>query len=308
MSYKTFEQWYALLGCLAATFLGLIWPVLSLRGELSGWRRRTVQIVLALFIGLSVIAPYLVVVTGDEQEKLIAQSGLITSLYTFVLFYVAYRQHLLLLSTIPYFFWFIYFSAVFVTLELVLRFVLLSGKYEFVKTIFPYLSQIGIQDFNFLSPLDYLLKFTLLGFFFRDVLKGKGSKKILYYLTWSLIAFELIHVFVFKSYQGYDSLSSTVKNIFILGSTSLFLYCFYQTDSVTIPLQKNPYFWIALGLTLPTLAELFLEFIFQKLYNTDPLQFYRLYLFRNTSQLISILLFTLATSRAPLLRFLPKEY
>jgi len=308
MSYKTFEQWYALLGFLAIVFVGLIYPVLTLRSEGISGRKRIGQLVLGLIVVLSLIAPYLAVVEEGEQAKLIDQSGLLTSFYTFVLFYLAQQQRTYLLAATPYFFWFVYASAVFVAIELLARFILLSGQYQFVKVIFPYLSRIGIQDFNFLSPIDYVLKFAVLSLFFRDVLKPESLKKTYQFLAYGLVLFELIQVFVFKSYQGYDSLSSTVKNSFLVASTTLFLYRFYQTTSVTISLQRNSYFWIGMGLLMPALAEFFLEFIFEKLYRTDTTEFYRLYLLRNTSQLGGIVLLLLATTRASLLRFLPNDY
>ena len=122
------------------------------------------------------------------------------------------------------------------------------------------------------------------------------------------MAFELVQVFVFKSYQGYDSLSSTVKNFFILGGAGLLLYRVYLSPNVSLSLQKNPYFWICLGLILPALAELFLEFIFTKLYQTDPTTFYRLYLVRNASQMVGFTLLIVGVWQTKYLKYLPKAF
>ena len=77
---------------------------------------------------------------------------------------------------------------------------------------------------------------------------------------------------------------------------------------MSLPLSKNPYFWICLGLLLPALAELFLERIFTTLYKTDIEKFYKLYLPRNASQLISFALLIVGVWQAKYLKFLPKAY
>lgn len=144
--------------------------------------------------------------------------------------------------------------------------------------------------------------------FLQDSFQNIILKKAFQYLMWVLIVFESIQVFVFKSYQGYDSVSSTVKNIFILGGFGLLLYRVYTQKNGSLSLQKNPYFWICLGLILPTLAELFLEFIFTKIYQTDLISFYKLYLVRNASQMIGFTLLIVGVWQVKYLRFLPTMY
>ncbi len=167
---------------------------------------------------------------------------------------------------------------------------------------------LGTRTTSFVNPISYLIKFIFLGLFLRDVFKNPQKKRFFQYLIYALILFELVQVVIFKSYKEYNSLSSTVKNMFILGGMGLLLYKLYRTDSRGIPLQKNAYFWISLGFLLPAIAEIFLEFIFTKLQKTDLLSFYKLYLVRNASQIVGFTLLIVGVWQAKYLRFLPKEY
>lgn len=192
--------------------------------------------------------------------------------------------------------------------QILANYILVSQFIYFKPYILPIIKKIGIKDFNFTAPISYLIKFIFLGLFFRDLMAEKFWKTFFQWAVWVLVVFELVQVFVFKSYQGYDSLSSTVKNVFIIGGVGLFLYKFYHSDTGKISLVKNPYFWISLGLILPAFAEFFLEFIFTKLYQTDLEGFYKYYLVRNASQIIGFLLLIMGIWQAKYLRFLPKEY
>ena len=200
------------------------------------------------------------------------------------------------------------YLAVLAIIEWVLLEFILRKSFPYFGQISPILKAFKIQDTSFVGSLSYLVRFIFLGLFFRDLMAEKFWKTFFQWAVWVLVVFELVQVFVFKSYQGYDSLSSTVKNVFIIGGVGLFLYKFYHSDTGKISLVKNPYFWISLGLILPAFAEFFLEFIFTKLYQTDLEGFYKYYLVRNASQIIGFLLLIMGIWQAKYLRFLPKEY
>ena len=174
--------------------------------------------------------------------------------------------------------------------------------------LIPIIRKLDITSLTFISPFSYLVKFICIGFFFRAVIADARWKKIFKYVIVALVIFEIVQVIFFHTYRMYDSLSSTLKNIFLILGTSLFLFRFYNNDKISTRLQKNPYFWISLSLLLPALADIFLEFIFQKLHQTDTMGFYKLYIVRNTSQAIGLLLMIVAVRYFKNLRFLPKEY
>lgn len=302
LTFQSFDQWHSVLGFFTVALFFFIFP--NTNGNSIG-----VKVVLFIGIGLALVVPFLVEVTPKEHEKLLMRSAKIVHTIIFVVVFYCYYSRDVIQKNIPYFFWFCYGLGVYSLMELLLTDVLLAAKYQFVTILFPWLqSQLGIQNFNFTAPINYLIKFIFLGLFFRDSLQNQIWKKVFQYAVWVLLGFELVQVFIFKSYQGYDSLSSTVKNIFILSGAGLLLYRVYASQNVSLSLQKNAYFWICLGLILPALAELFLEFIFNKLYETDQLSFYKLYLVRNASQMVGFTLLIVGVWQAKYLRFLPKEF
>lgn len=303
ISFQDFDQWQSVAGFIMISLFGLIFP-------LSG--KKPMYFKLLFFIGilLSLIIPFLVIVVDNvEQEKMVNRTGKMVHCVTLILLFYCYTCKETMQRYFRHFFWFCYTLAWYSLFELLCHDVLFSSKFQFVKVLFPWLNRnFGVVDFNFTSPLNYLIKFTFLGLFFRGSLQNPTLKKVFQYAIWVLVIFELVQVFVFKSYQGYDSLSSTIKNFFVLGGAGLLLYRVYREPNVSLRLQKNPYFWICLGLILPALAELFLEFVFTKLYQTDLISFYKLYLVRNASQIIGFTLLIVGVWQVKYLRFLPKMY
>jgi hypothetical protein len=301
MNFQTFDQWHTLIGYLSFSVFFFFY--------LDAKENTKFKSLFIFGVILVILLPFFVEIKTEEQNKMTFRSGKIVQIFSLILMFYAYFKKEVLVNAIPKFYWYCYGLAFYNFLEILFSDVLLSGKYQFVNTIFPFLqNHFGIQDFNFTAPLNYLIKFIFLSLFFRDLFQDSLKKRFFQYLMYSLVVFELVQVFVFKSFQGYDSLSSTVKNVFILGSTGLFMYKLYRADSHGISLYKNPYFWLTLGFMLPALAEIFLEFIFTKLYQTDLLGFYKLYLIRNASQIVGFTLLIVGVWQAKYLRFLPKEY
>ncbi len=312
MDYKTFEQWYALSGYVLLAIAALVLPMFWLNGPPKRMHWQVMSVGVAVVVALSLIMPFLVVIPDNDAvnigEKVLVRSGRIAEIYKLLLFLFAFNNRAYLLPKLRHFFWFVYVISIYLAIEAVLLDVLVSGKYEFVKTVLPFLKQSGIENLNFMSPINYLIKFIFLSLLFRDLMAPPRWKRGFQIALWVLVIFELVQVVVFKSYLGYDSLSSTVKNVFIIGAAGVFLYRFYQTTSLRITLQRNPYFWIMLGLFLPALAEIFLEFIFQKLYETDTVGFYKLYLIRNASQMIGLILLFVGVWHSKNLKYLPASY
>ncbi len=112
----------------------------------------------------------------------------------------------------------------------------------------------------------------------------------------------------FKSYQSYYSNSLTLKNIFILTGSGLLLYRLHKAEISIISLYKNAYFWIAFALLTTAISELFLEFIFTKLLDSDLVSFYKLYLIRNTFQVVFFVMMIVAFLNTKYLRFLHEKY
>ncbi len=202
----------------------------------------------------------------------------------------------------------VWYLAILAVMEWLLLKYVFKKSFIFFGDISPILKELQIQDTSFIGSVSYFVRFIFLGLFFRDAIGDAFTKKFFQTAIFLLIIFELIQIFVFKSYQGYDSLSSTIKNILIIGGVGLFLYKFYHTYVGQVSFVQNPYFWISLGLLFPAFCEIFLEFIFSKLYNTDEAMFYKWYIVRNISQVLGFVLLIIGFWKVKYLRFLPKEF
>ena len=301
-TFQTFDQLHSGLGFLVILLFLFVYPIKG--GDTTGFKA-----VLLVGMLIAVMIPFLVETKPEENEKLVMRSGKIVHTFVFVLFFYCIVYKDLLLKYKPYFFWLCYSLALYSLFELLLVDVLLAAKYQNGKLLGSWLAEhFQIKTFDFTAFLNYLIKFVFIPLFLKDSVQNFTFKKVFQYLMWMLVIFELIQLLIFKSYQGYDSLSSTVKNLFFLFGAGLLLYRIYINASVSLSLNKNPYFWICLGLISPALSELFLELVFSKLYQTDPSSFYRLYLIRNASQIVGLTLLIVGVWQAKYLRFLPKEY
>lgn len=188
-----------------------------------------------------------------------------------------------------------------------IKFIFVNDAF-FIANIRPITRPLGILDYSFISSISYILKFYFFGMPFSLIFANKRVQRIFIFLTWGLLLFELIMIFYFKSYQSYDSVSSTVKNIFILSGSGLLLYRIYKAEISNISLYKNSYFWIGFTLFTTAISELFLEFIFTKLHESDLVGFYKLYLVRNAFQVAFFIMMIVAFLNTKYLRFLPEKY
>lgn len=243
-----------------------------------------------------------------ELELIILKTGyLVLLLNSFLFLYSFYFRNWL---SKPIYQVYQFIGAIFylAVLELILIKFILIREFKYFEKVNDFLSTFGIKTYDFISPPNYLIKFIFLGLFFSQVFVHTKVTLFYKYLIPILVIFESIMIFYFKSYQSYDSLSSTVKNIFILSGSGLLLFKIYKADISNISLYKNTYFWIAFALFITALTELFLEFIFTKLHDSDLIGFYKLYLVRNALQVMFFLLMIVGFLNAKYLKYLPEKY
>jgi hypothetical protein len=261
--------------------------------------------VVGLFL-LGIIVPFFVS-TSNANALMMSTSELIKIALIIFFGFVAKSRASLQQHT-PYFYFYWLAMALIAAGEFLLTKVVFSPDYTFYKAFTPIMNYLEIADFNFISPFIYLVKFVLLGFFFRDALKEAQWKTRFTWLVYALVVFEMVMMLVFKSYRYYDSLSSTIKNLFIIFGSGLVLYKMYNTRNLPNKLYKNFFFWVCISFWGLSMSELFLEFVFTKLYDTDKVSFYRYYLIRNSIQIVSLIVFLKALWQIKYLKFIPHEY
>jgi hypothetical protein len=200
-------------------------------------------------------------------------------------------------------FWFLVLLFLFYSIESFVIFSLQNYHYsDFSKQFINKISSWGFVDTQMLSPFNYLIKFICIGFFVYFVMPTPILKKVFGALSVALVLFELTQL---RYHDGYDSWSSTLKNLFILVSVGVFLFHFYKTQSLYLPLVKNSYFWFAIALFLPALANIYIEFVLGKLNQTDLSLFEGVYPIRNIFDLAGILLMIVGFWQTKYLKFIP---
>lgn len=243
-----------------------------------------------------------------ELELIVNITGNFILIMNFLSFLFAYFNRKYFNRSIICIFHLLLYSFLLSIFELILIKFILIKEFKYFNQLLQIFKSLGIRDFNFISPPSYLIKFIFLGLFFKIIFKNTHLSNFYKFLIPSLVFFELIMIFYFKSYQSYDSISSTVKNIFIISGSGFLLYKIYKSDISNISLYKNTYFWIGFALLITALSELFLEFIFTQLHKTDAISFLNLYLVRNAFQMAFFIMMIVAFLNTKYLRFLPEKY
>jgi hypothetical protein len=200
--------------------------------------------------------------------------------------------------------WFMVLLLVFHAVESLVIFNLHNyHHHEFSKQFIIKISSWGFIHTQMLSPFNYLIKFACIGLFVYYVMPTDILKKLFGALSVALVLFELTQL---RYHDGYDSWSSTLKNFFILAGISIFLFHFYKTQSLYLPLVKNSYFWFSMALFLPALTNIYIEFVLQKLYVTDLSLFEGIYAIRNVFELIGMVFIAVGFWQTKYLKFIPK--
>ncbi len=143
----------------------------------------------------------------------------------------------------------------------------------FIGFFKPILVKWAINNTNFISIIAYLVNFSLLGWYFSAVFRSQKIQQSIKILSLSLILFAIVDNFFIHNWRDYNSNVATLSAVFCMVLPLFHLGFVYRTMT-EIPIAKNPYFWIDLGLLVPNVLGLFLHFVGAKLFETDkPLYF-----------------------------------
>ncbi len=157
---------------------------------------------------------------------------------------------------------------------------------HYTSFFLPYLKCFHISDTNFLNILNELTNFIGLGFFFYYVLlKEKRSKWIL----WASLILSIAVVINYFFIQGYNmggGFNSTASALYCVILPLIYMWIIFNQDS-ELPISKNPYFWVNLGLILPSTISLFLYFSGGIIHKFDFTLFVKLKITSNFIEIIA---------------------
>jgi hypothetical protein len=128
----------------------------------------------------------------------------------------------------------------------------------------PILDYLKIQDTTFFALFAYINSFILLGLYYTQAVPMVTFRAYIKPLSWLLLAITSIDYFFVTGYNNYSSFSQTVLAFYILLLPMAHLWYLYRAGN-KVPLNRNPYFWIAMGLVLPSILTIWLELYGAKL-------------------------------------------
>lgn len=171
----------------------------------------------------------------------------------------------------------------------------------------PYLNYWEIDNTFFLAILYYLKDFLIIGWFFSLILPFGSSNKYILWISWLLAFASFFNYCFIEGYKVYGVFNPTADAFFMIILPLVYLW-FSQKQSLRIPLRKNPYFWICIGLVVPNLFTLFLYFTGSAIYEKDFVLYAKLYSIKNLFEIISQFLISYGFINSYNIRFIePSE-
>ena len=200
---------------------------------------------------------------------------------------------------------FLWYCIVSLILNLMEQLVIWSTGH-FIDVLLPLLKKWDIKNTSFLSILFYSKNFIFLGLFFKGILNHwinmswiKPLIIILVIITWTN------HLFI-EGFRSYGVFNRTVDAIFCFGIPLYFLWFIFNENS-KVPIIKNPYFWIGLGLISTALIGFYLFLAGDKIRATDKVLFFKLAIIKNCIVMIEQGLEAIGFYYARFIKYLPQK-
>lgn len=200
---------------------------------------------------------------------------------------------------IRFFFFYILFSVVLNFLEQV--FIWVTDVFK--DSITPFLLYWEISDTFFLQIFLYLNNYLLLGIFYSRISPIKSYGSLLRWLSIILALLTIVNFFFFDGYKKHGLLSASLIVIFVFVVPLIYLWQ-SQKYSLRIPLWKNPYFWISLGLVIPNLLSSFLYFTGDNIYSYDYVVYVQMYCAKNFFTMFGQLMIAIGFAHSYYARFI----
>jgi hypothetical protein len=168
----------------------------------------------------------------------------------------------------------------------------------------PILNKWQITDTNFMGILAYLTNFGFLGWYFYQVIPHDKIAKGIRWLSMGLFIFAIIDYLFIEDFRAFGIFNPSASAIFCFILPLIHLWFLYREDS-RVPLSKNPYFWISMGLLIPNLVGCFLHFVGNGIYDADFPLFTKITIGRSCLSMFGQILLAIGFNNARFAQFLP---
>jgi len=170
----------------------------------------------------------------------------------------------------------------------------------------PILDYWGITNTHWLSIFYLIKNYVFLGWFYMLIFPDKKIGKIIKWASIFIATASVINYCFIEGYQGIGVFNPAADMFFIVSLPLLYLW-YSQRESLRIPLKKNPYFWINMGILIPSLLGPFYYISGDHIYENDLKLFVILNTIKNGFEILGYVLVGIGFSKARYVRFVSTE-
>ena len=170
----------------------------------------------------------------------------------------------------------------------------------------PILNKLDIHNMNFISILAFLNNFGFLGWYFYIVINKSKYADIVRILSIFLFTTALVNYFFIEGYKIPSIYNSTMSSIFCFTLPLIHLW-FIFNENTKVLINKNPYFWLALGLFIPNLLIFIFALAGKKMNLTDNLLYLKVDIVSSIVQIIGFILVAIGFYYAHYTKYLPQQ-
>jgi hypothetical protein len=194
-------------------------------------------------------------------------------------------------------------TSLIIALMLQLIFIILFKNQDYFIVVF---KKYGLKDMSFISIFSHITIFYFLGEYFTLVLQSNlltNKIKIIYKF---LILACIINYLFIEGYQVQSVFNSITTALFCCILSCIHLWYLFNDLQTKVIINKNPYFWLCLGLLIPNLINLFSYTIGKKLENTDFKLFQISNIFNDSLQILGYFFIAVGFYYARYTKYLPQ--
>ncbi len=174
------------------------------------------------------------------------------------------------------------------------------NRYE---TLAPYMNYWDVGTTDFFSILYYLTNFSLLAWFYYQLLTKKYANLMVGVAIFLVLATLVNYLFI-EGYKRPGVFNPAVDVVFSSLLPAFYLW-YMSRETINFPLQKNPYFWISFGLMFSNLIALFLYITADLIQKENYDLFVRLLIIRNILEIIAQIFFAIGFWHARFVKYIP---
>lgn len=194
----------------------------------------------------------------------------------------------------------IFFYYVLVSLLLAILIHIVYAYYTYFASLLAYFK---IANTNAFDIFFYLRNDILIAYFFYLLMTPRKIAKWILYAGLALAVYNIINCIVWKGYLSPGIFAPLSDDIFCFMMPAIYCWVLFQEDTV-LPLRKNPYFWITMGLFMLSLTTFFYYLTENYLFQNDEILYEKLSVGRNFLMIIEQSMYVVAFYYAKNTKFL----